>query len=72
MFNTLDLSSIKTTMTAIFDSKVKQLRLVKVNHDGESYSPLALLNSLRRRWRERETDRERERETERERQRERE
>ena len=57
-------------MTAIFDSKVKQLRLVKVNHDGESYSPLALLNSLRRRWRERERQTERERQRERDRERE--
>ena len=32
-------------MTAMFDGKVKQLRLVKLNRGGESYPPLALLDS---------------------------
>ena len=45
-------------MTAMFDGKVKQLRLVKLNRGGESYPPLALLDSEGARERERERERE--------------
>ena len=43
-------------MTAMFDGKVKQLRLVKLNRGGESYPPLALLDSEGARERERERE----------------